>query len=206
MDFIVVPSGAATLISPSGVITDPTPIYKWNAVQGSTWYYLWVNDPTGAKIQRWYRASEVGCASGTGTCEVEPKEVLAAGAGKWWIQTWFTNTAGPWSATMSFTLTPPPAATLVSPSGAISTATPTYTWNAVLDSSWYFLWVDDASGTKIQQWYRASEAGCGSGTGTCSGTPNIPLAKGAGKWWIQTWSAAGSGPWSAGMNFTVSPP
>jgi len=203
MNFTVNP---ATLVSPSGSITDPTPTYLWNAVPGSTWYYLWVNDSTGNKIQQWYTATQAGCPSGTGTCSLTPAISLSAGPGKWWIETWINGREGPWSSGKSFTITPPPAANLVSPSGNISDTTPTYTWNAVQDSTWYYLWVTDPYGIKIQQWYRASDAGCGSGTGTCSVTPNIPLATGPGKWWIQTWSPAGSGPWSGAMNYTVSPP
>ena len=42
--------GAATLISPSGTITDITPAYTWNAESNSTWYYLWVGDSTGNRI------------------------------------------------------------------------------------------------------------------------------------------------------------
>jgi len=203
--FTVILPGTAILISPSGMITDSTPAYTWNAVPGSTWYYLWVNDSTGNRIQQWYRNSEVGCPSGTGNCSVTPPIELAAGDGKWWIQTWIDNKGGPWSAARSFTLTPPGAATLISPTGTITDTTPTYTWNAVPDVTWYYLWVDDATGNQIQQWYRAADAGCASGTGTCSVTPTTGLAAGAAKWWIETYSPVGYGPWSAGMAFTVSP-
>ena len=81
----------------------------------------------------------------------------------------------------------PPKATLVSPSGNIATTTPTYTWNQVATATWYELYVND-SGTsgKIQQWYTAAQAGCSSGTGTCSVTPSTGLAAGAAQWWIQT--------------------
>ena len=74
----------------------------------------------------------------------------------------------------------PGAATLVSPSGTITTTTPTYTWNAVSNSTWYQLWVNDSTGNKIKDWYTASETGCGSGTGTCSVTPSKALANGSG--------------------------
>ena len=107
--------GAATLKSPSGTITTSTPTYTWNAVSGSTWYYLWVNDPTGVRIQKWYTAAAVGCAAGTGTCSVAPTTALTSGAGKWWIQTWNSAGMGPWSTAMSFTVqagqtSPPPPA------------------------------------------------------------------------------------------------
>ena len=43
--------GAATLISPTGTITDSTPSYVWNAVSNSTYYSLYVADATGNLIE-----------------------------------------------------------------------------------------------------------------------------------------------------------
>jgi hypothetical protein len=205
-----VPS-AATTVSPSGTITTATPTYRWNAVPCSSDYYLWVEDSTGIRIQQWYTAADAGCASGTGTCSVTPSTTLNNGAARWWIQTcWGDAGYGPWSAGMDYTVNMgctavPSATTIVFPSGTITTATPTYTWNAVPCSSWYYLWVDDSAGTRIQQWYTAADAGCASGTGTCSVTPSTTLNNGAARWWIQTWDDAGYGPWSAGMGFRVRP-
>ena len=205
-----VPPGKATLVSPSGTISTSTPTYTWNAVTSATWYYLWVNDSStnSGKIKTWYTSADAGCGSGTGTCSVAPSTGLAAGAGQWWIQTWNDAGYGPWSDAMSFTVSfsgPPGKATLVSPSGNISTATPTYTWNAVPSATWYYLWVNDSSTSpKILQWYTAAQAGCSSGTGTCSVSPSTALAPGAGQWWVQTWNNAGYGPWSDAMSFTVS--
>ena len=100
---------------------------------------------------------------------------------------------------------PPGQATLSSPSGTITIPTPTYIWNAVPCSSWYYLWVNDSTGTRVQQWYTAAQAGCASGTGTCSTTPSLSLANGSVQWWIQTWDDAGHGPWSSAKNFSISP-
>jgi hypothetical protein len=208
LSFKVVPGPpqAATLISPSGTIATATPTYSWKPVSDATSYRLYVNDSTGKKIDQWYSAAEAGCASGTGTCAVTPTTVLAGGAGQWWIQTRNNSGDGPWSTSLNFTVNLlPGAATLISPSGTITTVTPTYTWNAVSNATWYYLWVDDAAGNKIKQWYTAAQAGCGSGTGICSVTPAVAVG-GASKWWIQTWNASGYGPWSSGMAFTVLAP
>ncbi len=200
----------ATLVSPSGTIGTSTPTYTWNAVSNSDWYYLLVKDSTATnKVATWYTAGQVGCSSGTGTCSVTPATALAAGAGQWSVQTWNNFGYGPWSDIMTFTVSvggPPGKATLISPSGSISTATPTYVWNAVSGATWYYLWVkdSDAATSKIATWYTAAQAGCGSGTGNCSITPTAVLASGPAMWWIETWNEAGSGPWSDGMSFTVS--
>jgi hypothetical protein len=105
---------------------------------------------------------------------------------------------------MSFTVTdggPPPPATLISPSGSGS-ATPTFRWNAVTQSTWYYIWIDDNTGNVLRKWYTAANAGCGNGTGICEVTPNI-VVSGTAKWWIQTWNSAGTGRWSSSLSFSL---
>ena len=96
--------------------------------------------------------------------------------------------------------------TLVAPSGSTS-STPTYTWNAVSGAEQYQLWVEDSSAKpKINQWYKASEVGCTSGTGTCSVAPSTPLTSGAAKFYVRAWASCNGGTysdWSDPMNFTV---
>ena len=100
------------------------------------------------------------------------------------------------------TPTVPDAASLVSPSGTITTPTPTYTWNAVSGATWYYLVVVEDVAV-IAQWYTASEAGCASGTNTCSVTPSTALSAGSAQWWIWTWNPAGWGPGSIPMSLVV---
>jgi hypothetical protein len=199
---IIAPPGAATLVSPSGSITDTTPAFTWNKVNAATWYYLWVNGPSGNVIKQWYETSAV---CGAGTCSVTPATTLGGGAHTWWIQTWNTDGYGPWSTSMDFslpTIPPPGAATPVSPTGNITDTTPAYTWNKVSDATWYYLWVDDSSGNVIKQWFETSTV-CGASS--CSVTPATTLGGGAHTFWIQTWNSAGYGPWSSSMNFSVGP-
>jgi hypothetical protein len=99
--------GAATLVSPSGMITDITPAYTWNAESNSTWYYLLVYDVTGRKITQWYTAEQAGCAGGTGLCSIIPNIEITEGDGIWWIQTWNDSGYGPWSTAMDFVFAPP---------------------------------------------------------------------------------------------------
>jgi formylglycine-generating enzyme required for sulfatase activity len=200
--------GKATLISPNGTISSSSPAYTWAAVPKATSYYLWVADSAGTpKIQTWYTAQQMGCSSGSGNCSITPATALVAGSYQWWIQTKNTEGEGPWSDGMSFTIGsagPPGKATLISPNGTISSATPTYTWSAVQKSASYYLWVTDSTGTaKIQTWYTAQQTGCSSGTGNCSIAPATTLAAGSYQWWIQTRNTEGDGPWSDGMSFTL---
>jgi hypothetical protein len=198
------PPKPPTLVSPVGTITTTSPTYTWSEVSNATDYYLWVNDSTGNRIQQWY-TNDI-CGYGSGLCSLTPATTLNPGTGQWWVQAKNSAGSSAWSTPLSFTVqgsTPglPGAATLLSPTGSIATKTPTYTWKPVSNSTWYYLWVNDSQGNRIQQWYTATAVGAGSGT--CSVTPAITLNSGAGRWWIQTWTSSGAGPWSAPMNFTV---
>ncbi len=93
----------------------------------------------------------------------------------------------------------PAAATLIAPSGTIS-GSPTYSWNAVAAAMQYFVYLSNGTGA----WHTAAAAGCGAGTGTCS-VAGSALPSGSYTWFVLTWNPTGVGPWSAGMNFTVSP-
>ncbi len=200
---IQLPPPAATLVSPrAGIGAKYNPTYTWNQVSGATWYYLWVNGPGGVVIQQWYTSAQANC-NGT-TCFVTPSTTLGGGDHTWWIETWNSAGTGPWSSAMSFSttvLTPPAAATLVSPtSGRVSTSTPAYTWKPVSNSTWYYLWVNGPNGTLIRQWYTSAQANCN--RTTCSATPTTALSGGTYTWWIQTWNPAGTGPWSAAGTFS----
>ena len=182
-----------------------TPTYIWNADDDSSWYYLWVNDSAGTRLQKWYTTAQAAC-HGSGICYATPDIALASGSAKWWIRTWNRSGDGPWSDGREFTVPaplPPGKANLVSPSGTIPSKTPNYTWNADAYSTWYYLWVNDSTGTRLQKWYTAAQAGCPLGVGTCVAWPGNYLEQGPAKWWIQTWSPNGPGPWSDSMVFTV---
>jgi hypothetical protein len=197
--------GTATLTAPSGTSCDPTPTYIWNAVSNATWYYLWVNGPSGNVLKQWYTAAQAHCASGTGTCAIAPATTLASGNHIWWIQTWNSVGYGPWSAGQSFTVSSgskPGAVTLIAPSGSSANPPPWYWWYEDSCATWYYLWVNGPSGNVIKQWYTSAQANC---NGTwCWVTNATTLPAGTNTWWVQTWNSTGYGPWSAGMGFIVS--
>ena len=151
---------AATLVSPSGTIADNTPTYTWNAVDAATWYYLWVNGPSGNVIKQWYTAASVCSGS---TCSVTHSTELDDGDHTWWIRTWNSCGYGPWSEGMDFKVEPcilPGKATLVSPSGSISDNTPAYTWNAVSGGGFDSQFNGNADGWEVHSgsWWIDSNA------------------------------------------------
>ena len=108
-----------------------------------------------------------------------------------------------WIISLRLPTAPPPATTLIVPLGTITNRRPTYTWNSVPESSWYYLWVDGPRGNVIiAEWYEAREVCSGA---TCSVTPPVTLEYAMHSWRVQTWNAAGDGPWSTSRNFTVNP-
>jgi hypothetical protein len=94
--------------------------------------------------------------------------------------------------------------TLISPSGQTFDTTPTYTWTAVANATWYHLWINRGSGTFGEKWYTAAEVGCPAGTGNCSLTPGTEQPPGTYTWWVQAWYNA-YGPWTDGKPFYVDP-
>lgn len=97
----------------------------------------------------------------------------------------------------------PGQAVLISPTGRSRRNPPKYFWHAVPGAEWYDHWVDDSTGTRVNEWLTAAQAHCPAGTEDCWARPAVPLAAGKAMWWIQTWNAAGYGPWSDGMAFRV---
>jgi hypothetical protein len=88
-------------------IPDTTPTYTWDAVAGATAYQLWVNDRTGNRLKRWYRAAALGCVAGTGRCQITPDVPLADGPGRWRVRARNAEGNGLWSAFRRFTVLPP---------------------------------------------------------------------------------------------------
>ena len=194
---------APTLVSPSGAIATATPKFTWNSVANATGYTLYRDD---TKTSTLYDASTLDCSAGPpATCSITPATVIPAGSTVGWIVN-ATNVAGAsaWSTPNFITYNGPvPAApTLVSPSGAIATATPKFTWNSVANATGYTLYRDD---TKTSTLYDASTLGCSAGPpATCSITPATVIPAGSTVGWIvNAANVAGASAWSAPFFFSV---
>jgi murein DD-endopeptidase MepM/ murein hydrolase activator NlpD len=204
------PPSAPGMLGPSGTVASNMPTFTWTKVTGATSYYLYVDFNGSALIRRWLTAGEALCPEGGGnsTCGYTGGQLLN-GSGRSWVLA--SNSAGvsPWSTGLDFTVSlarAPAAPTLTSPIGVTASTTPTYQFRSAAGATWYRVFVTDVTGTRVDQWYTATQAGCSGGTGTCSVTPTAPLTPGQGYWWVLAWNVQGNSPWSARGDFTITGP
>lgn len=102
----------------------------------------------------------------------------------------------------------PLAPTPISPIGTTTSVRPTFTWEAVTGATKYSLVADDSA---VLTWpwvvydndVTPAEAGCESGTGTCSYTSTVDFSPGAAVWRIAVVVPTGPWPESALTGFTV---
>jgi hypothetical protein len=200
MNFWVAP-GTPTLSAPSGNIANNSPTFTWSKTNGATYYYLWVNNASGQIYGQWHTASSI---CGSTTCSVKPLN-LAYGSHRWWVQAWGNGVYGFWSNPRDFFQLLPGRATLTSPSGTITTRTPTFRWSRVNGATWYQLWISTSGGSHVfSRWYTAAEVNCSSTSSAICFRAPVNLANGSYRFWVQTWNSYGYGPWSNPNSFTVS--
>jgi len=199
-------STAPTLGWPWGTIDDQTPDFTWTGVTGATDYRLYVNGPRGVNLINTVYPSTICTGAGGLHCIQTSGVTLGNGGHSWWVRAITSGVEGQWSLegtfTVSVTTSPPTGvATLLTPTGAQGTNTPTFTWTSVTAATGYLVWVNGPG--KTYQWTpTAADAGC-SGGGTCSLVAPVTLGSGSHQWWVQANNAGGNGPWSAPLSFTT---
>ncbi|MBF0344101.1 MAG: VCBS repeat-containing protein [Nitrospirae bacterium] len=94
--------GTVVQISPNSTVSTNKPTYTWEALSGTKWYQLLVDDVSGNIINLWYSDSSAGCSSGSGKCAVTPNIALSNGSAKWWVRASNEVVSGQISSGMSF--------------------------------------------------------------------------------------------------------
>jgi hypothetical protein len=194
------PLAAPAAVSPLGTITTLTPSYVWNPVGGATLYDLYVVDQAGTPVPVTQVSSSV-CTGSPVRCTYAPGAVLARGAAWWYVRARNATNFGTWSGAQSFFVNPPTlsAPTQLSPTGQISTTTPSYTWNEVVGAASYEVWVSDEAAVK---YVGPANATCSAGT--CTSSPGTTLISGNAWWWVRTFdSTGGASGWAGPMSFRV---
>gem|GEM_PF-789037 len=208
--FTISPTQPPVLKSPVSTETVPAeiginynPTYEWYPVGSATHYRLYVKTGRTVILNKWYSAASL-CNKvddfGKTYCSYLSPTLKGA------TYTWQVQAKGPagysaWSATYFITdpQTAPLGTTLGDPSGSIDTQTPTYAWSKVDMATSYRVYVKGPAGAVLDRWVRAVDNCSGA---ACSLTDGPTLESGNYTWWVQTYNAAGYGPWIKGT-FTV---
>ena len=205
-----VPPPAPVLTYPLGTIAFLMPSFDWDKVDIATSYRLVVRDSSNAVVvDATATPASVRCTSSISCVLTIPGLSLPNGSYAWTVTASNLDgarTSAPLSFTLSITPSGPPAVPVtVSPSGTITTATPTYTWNASAGATSYYLLAQNTAGVAVSTSVTATAAGCGAGNGTCSVTPSAALPGGATyNWFVNATNSAGTSAWSAATTINVS--
>lgn len=190
-------------IGPTGTINNPNATYSWVRVAGAIGYRLSLNNNGGPAWYWWYTPAGAACDTDD-ECSVTPLAGLANGTANWQVQSWTDAGHSDWSPLISLTvdIAPPAAPVPTSPNGAAGSATPSFTWDASANATYYYVRIHDATGLRVDRWLTPSQVGCLGGS-ACTFSPGVTLASGPGTWRVLAWNSGGYSPWSASLAFDV---
>jgi hypothetical protein len=216
MDFTVCTSlpGKATLVSPKDTIGSKNPVFTWMPVNGAIMYRLTIakaGSPNVPIFDETYLAEDV-LSNIDQTCSVGPvlpQDLEEAVYYRWWIQTINCLGEGPRSYFKDFRYKTviPGKPNPISPSGLISTNSPTFTWTAASAATGYHLEVHIRNKSPADDfilvdegWFDASKVTKGY---RCSGSlGSLPDDDSVYFWRVQASNDGGiEGPWSSWRYF-----
>ena len=132
--------GTPTAVSPAGTTTTLVPTFQWTAVTGANGYYLTIID----KTHNVAIVSNLGPIVGTSTVVNVP--LTSGDSYQWYVSAWKNTGVLGLAATQSFTVSAASLGvpTLTSPTGGVTSVTPTLSWSPVTGASGYLVsLVDD---------------------------------------------------------------
>ena len=180
------PPDTTTLRSPSDTVTEARPTFTWDAVDGATWYQIWINRNGAVHWHKWMQET---------TWRPWWDMTDYPGNYGWWVQTWGPGGHGPRSSSLSFTIAeagPPGAARLRTPNGTVGVGDVSFTWDLVDGATWYHFWLNKDGAAYDSTWLKGET------------TRTLTLTTGQYGYWVRTWGPGGYGSWSEGLSFAVS--
>jgi hypothetical protein len=178
------------LVGPTGGSTQLSVTFTWNAVASATHYYLWVQDAASGAI--------VVQNQNITSPSYGPTAFTVGHSYDWWVRAFNdASVYSAWSAPLVFSIQPPPAPKLSSPSGTIQMVNPTFQWQQVASADSYEIWINDNTAQQAPL-YDVKNI-----TAT-TWTPPNPLVWGHGyTWWVRALRNDGNNSaWSGAVNFT----
>ena len=183
-----------TTISPTGITTDTTPTFTWQAIDGAANYDLWVDNlSTGVKQVVRVTVPHVANAVNITYTRVA---TFPAGDYRWWVQAIAASGAkSNWSVGRDFTV---PVPSIINPRGTLtSTNLPLFTWNGVTQYVKYDLWVNNLTTGTNQVIYQQNLT-------TKFYQTDLPLENGNFRAWVRGYDAVGNvSQWSGPADFTI---
>jgi protocatechuate 3,4-dioxygenase beta subunit len=206
--------GSVGLIAPVGIVNTNDLTFQWEFDPFATHYELWIDYPDGGHSDQMLIPGTGGLSCDASTCTFTGLK-LQNGTYEWWVQTWNTGVAGPWSPTpttgVSFTINAPALGIItgIAPAeGGTAALTHTLSWVPDPYANTYHYRVNNANDDVIaQSILEPGDGGLVCTQSECTLTITVPSA-GAYEWWVQGINAAGEpGSWSPpggdGWDYTV---
>jgi len=120
---------------------------------------------------------------------------------KWYVGAVSKDGTHAWNSGVQFSVAALAKPTPTSPIGTITTATPTFTWNAVADAAHYYIWVNAVvNGSEVLNAPVLKNATL---TGTSWKTSTALTRNRSYVWYIGAVSNDGTTVWSAGKTFFI---
>ncbi len=201
--------------SPSGNITEHTPVFSWSATTNATHYRIGHESTDDDSLWQSYifTASEAGCDMNSDTCQYNQiNDNFPIGDEKvWWVKAMVNNEWKDWSNPIIFTVVNDTsggdidAPVQIAPSGTIGSLNPEFSWNRVANAINYKIGHETIE--PAEAWsetiFSAADAHCDTG-GTCTGQVSPSVNGSENSWWVKAQNSDGEwSDWSAGLNFVV---
>jgi len=197
-EFRIVESVPAQVFSvaPRSTISEFSPTFEWEPVDGAVRYDLWVDNVT-TNTEQFIRQENLT------TTSYDHPTPFAHGDYVFWVRAVGPNDVeGPWSVPVEFGVVDdvpvPERPIMTGPAPVVTNLQPTIRWRAVEHAARYDIWVDNTT-TNESQVIRNQNVP------TNSFRPDFPLAEASYRVWVQPINNENErGPWSSPRNFTVS--
>lgn len=178
-------------------VTDRTPVFQWEAVEGAAYYDLWVN-MVGGQSQI-IRAESIPHIDGADSITYSDTALLLNSAVyRWWVRAFNDDgQASGWGSSAEFFVPVPINSTPAAGTTLVTTNLPRFEWEGVPEYETYEIWVNNLDSGQS----RVLNVG---GITETFYVPTEPLENANFRWWIQGTDAAGNrSQWSDPTDFEI---
>ncbi len=162
-------------------VTDRTPEFVWQALDGATHYELWVNNLNTGQARIIHNPNVPHVQGAATITYTDPTVVLRNASYRWWVRAFNEDgQAGAWTPFAQFFV---PTPVMTAPVGIVSTTNlPTFTWTTVPEYVRFELWVNNTDTGASRVIYEPNLT-------TNTFTPNLPLENGNFRAWVRAFDA-----------------